>query len=160
MFGTFFQASKMQIQAKGWPMHGSRLMLKWRSTFLSINPRTPGFFRDFGFFFAREKTCSAQKAALDFWVVVFYFHPDPWGNDPIWLIFFRWVETTNQTLWNGRCKPMLPFSFCWPSFWFGFVWVSMRAPPFGIPTERFKWESPGWGTFFWSQHLKSGFLLK
>ena len=23
------------------------------------------------------------------------FHPDPWGNDPIWLIFFRWVETTN-----------------------------------------------------------------
>ena len=28
------------------------------------------------------------------WLVVsniFYFHPDPWGNDPIWLIFFRWV---------------------------------------------------------------------
>jgi len=24
-----------------------------------------------------------------------YFHPNPWGNDPIWLIFFRWVETTN-----------------------------------------------------------------
>ena len=20
---------------------------------------------------------------------IFYFHPDPWGNDPIWLIFFK-----------------------------------------------------------------------
>ena len=26
---------------------------------------------------------------------IFDFHPDPWGNDPIWLIFFKWVETTN-----------------------------------------------------------------
>ena len=33
-----------------------------------------------------------------FWLVVwniFYFHPEPWENDPIWLIFFKWVETTN-----------------------------------------------------------------
>ena len=22
-----------------------------------------------------------------------------WGNDPFWLIFFKWVETTNQILW-------------------------------------------------------------
>ena len=32
------------------------------------------------------------------WVVVsniFCFHPDPWGNDPMSLILFRWVETTN-----------------------------------------------------------------
>ena len=25
----------------------------------------------------------------------FFFHPEPWGNDAIWLIFFKWVETTN-----------------------------------------------------------------
>ena len=24
------------------------------------------------------------------------FFTPTWGNDPIWLIFFRWVETTNQ----------------------------------------------------------------
>ena len=34
-----------------------------------------------------------------FWVVVsnifFNLHPY-WGNDPIWLIFCRWVETTNK----------------------------------------------------------------
>ena len=25
-----------------------------------------------------------------------HFHPENWGRFPIWLIFFRWVETTNQ----------------------------------------------------------------
>ena len=24
----------------------------------------------------------------------FYFHPDPWGKDAIWRIFFRWVGST------------------------------------------------------------------
>ena len=31
----------------------------------------------------------------------FLFSPEPWGNDPFWLIFFRWVETTNSFS-NGR----------------------------------------------------------
>ena len=26
---------------------------------------------------------------------IFYVHPDPWGNDPIWLAVFKWVETIN-----------------------------------------------------------------
>ena len=26
---------------------------------------------------------------------VFYVHPENWGRFPIWLIFFKWVETTN-----------------------------------------------------------------
>ena len=26
---------------------------------------------------------------------IFYFHPEVWRNDPIGLIVFRWVETTN-----------------------------------------------------------------
>ena len=28
----------------------------------------------------------------------FYFHPDPWGNDSIWLIFFRWVVQPQTSL--------------------------------------------------------------
>ena len=28
----------------------------------------------------------------------FYVHPENWGNDPIWLIFLRWVETTNEVI--------------------------------------------------------------
>ena len=27
--------------------------------------------------------------------IFFYFHPENWGRFPIWLMFFRWVETTN-----------------------------------------------------------------
>ena len=27
---------------------------------------------------------------------ILYVHPENWGRFPIWLIFFRWVETTNQ----------------------------------------------------------------
>ena len=29
------------------------------------------------------------------WFQIFLIFTPTWGNDPIWLIFFRWVETTN-----------------------------------------------------------------
>ena len=29
---------------------------------------------------------------------IFYMFTPTWGNDPIWLIFFKWVETTNQKM--------------------------------------------------------------
>ncbi len=31
-------------------------------------------------------------------VSFFYFHHDPWGDDPIWLIYFKWVQTWNHQL--------------------------------------------------------------
>ena len=34
----------------------------------------------------------------DRWFQTFFIFTLTWGNDPIWLIFFRWVETTNQLL--------------------------------------------------------------
>ena len=30
------------------------------------------------------------------WFQICFIFTATWGNDPIWLIFFRWVETTNQ----------------------------------------------------------------
>ena len=30
------------------------------------------------------------------WFQTFFIFTPTWGNDPIWRIFFRWVETTNQ----------------------------------------------------------------
>ncbi len=30
------------------------------------------------------------------WFQIFFMFIPTWGNDPFWLIFFRWVETTNQ----------------------------------------------------------------
>ena len=39
---------------------------------------------------------------------IFYFHPENWGRFPIWLIFFNWVETTNQI------KLLVTWKFCEP----------------------------------------------
>ena len=30
------------------------------------------------------------------WFQIFFIFIPTWGDDPIWLIFFKWVETTNQ----------------------------------------------------------------
>ncbi len=41
---------------------------------------------------------SGLKTAIWFtrrWVQIFVIFTPTWGNDPIWLIFFKWVETTN-----------------------------------------------------------------
>ena len=29
------------------------------------------------------------------WFQIFFIFTPTWGNDPIWLIFFKWIETTN-----------------------------------------------------------------
>ena len=41
---------------------------------------------------------------------IFYVHPDPWGDDPIWLIFFKWVETTNQYIYHHFSNINRPFT--------------------------------------------------
>ena len=41
-----------------------------------------------------------------------YFHPDPWGDDPIWLIFFRWVGSTNNPLWFAFQHPAIAWPRC------------------------------------------------
>ena len=38
------------------------------------------------------------------WFQIFYIFTPIWGRFPIWLIFFKWVETTNQN--------MIPSVFC------------------------------------------------
>ena len=35
---------------------------------------------------------------------IFYFHPDPWGNDPIWPKFFEWVGSTTNQKWMDGCS--------------------------------------------------------
>ena len=48
--------------------------------------------------------CNLKKPLTRWWFQIFFIFTPTWGNDPIWLIFFRWVETTNE------------LKFChWPS---------------------------------------------
>ena len=48
---------------------------------------------------AATRICCVQKLSANLGggnSNMFYFHPEPWGNDPIGLVFFKWVETTNK----------------------------------------------------------------
>ena len=38
------------------------------------------------------------------WFQIFFIFNPTWGNDPIWLIFFKWVETTNQEVTEYQTK--------------------------------------------------------
>ena len=67
----------------------------------------------------------------------FLFSPLPgWGNDPIWLIFFRWVETTNQMTISGlfqdqlsviEVAPLLPTLANWCAY---VTWISLYPGTF------------------------------
>ncbi len=39
---------------------------------------------------------STWKWITRWWFQIFFIFIPIWGNHPIWLLFFRWVETTNQ----------------------------------------------------------------
>ena len=63
------------------------------------NLRTPGVAKEE---LLAEQVRDQKRMALDqepgWWFQIFFIFTSTWGNDPIWLIFFRWVETTNQEL--------------------------------------------------------------
>ena len=42
------------------------------------------------------------------WFQTFFMLNLTWGNDPIWLIFFKWAETTNQQYIHHSHVPLLP----------------------------------------------------
>ena len=42
------------------------------------------------------------------WFQTFFMLNLTWGNNPIWLIFFKWAETTNQQYIHHSHVPLLP----------------------------------------------------
>ena len=48
-----------------------------------------------GKFFRDPKRANTVRSTWPVVLNIFIFNPT-WGNDPIWLTFFRWLETTNQ----------------------------------------------------------------
>ena len=44
----------------------------------------------------RDRHKQWPKPITRWWIQTFFIFIPTWGNDPICLIFFRWVETTNQ----------------------------------------------------------------
>ena len=54
-----------------------------------------------------------------YWVQIFFVFTPTWGDDPIWLLFFKWVETTNQTIVDdgiSNSVEFVPMVFSVPLF--------------------------------------------
>ena len=98
---------------------------------------------------------------------MFYFHPENWGRLPIWLIFFKWVETTNQTIFTVN-EPPKSWKGGWVFRWFYRIstWVFfgrsrlMFSPPgshesISHPTLLSRWcsELPIWWDRFSNRSL-------
>ena len=47
------------------------------------------------------------------WFQTFFIFTPTWGRFPLWLIFFRWVETTNQ-IWLSHVKYNIFIHILWP----------------------------------------------
>ena len=41
------------------------------------------------------------------WFQTFFIFTPTWGDDPFWLLFFNWVETTNKHLYRDCNKPII-----------------------------------------------------
>ena len=95
-----------------------------------------------------------QEWYTRWWFQFFFMFTPIWGNDPIWLIFFRWVETTNQYISSqfeddvsgGKVIYKWVFFFVGPFFMAENHWVSgVNKKPV---SDRIKWWSDQWGSCF------------
>ena len=69
---------------------------------LQLSARLKAFWEkktDFGRKNCNEVKKSDVNSLSRRWFQIFFIFIPTWGNDPIWLIFFKRVETTNQLLW-------------------------------------------------------------
>ena len=57
-----------------------------------------------------EKIGTLFNIRTGWWFGTFFIFPHSWEDDPIWLIFFRGVETTNQKNMLESCHDLTIFS--------------------------------------------------
>jgi len=66
---------------------------------------------------------------------IFYFDPETWGRFPICLIFFRWVETTNQSSFE-MCENLFFEKYvCLPFFGRVIDWWRNHVKPLVFAVE-------------------------
>ena len=98
LFFAFFPASYFEVLLFAWVGISSPSCGKFQSTILT-NLQPHNFLCTK--LFHRMKKCQCTFYEFLHLNLVggfkyFFIFIPTWGNDPIWLIFFRWVETTNQ----------------------------------------------------------------
>ncbi len=60
---------------------------------------------------------------------VFFIFIPIWGRFPIWLIFFRWVETTNQYWWQPEIRDQLTRLVGYLIIYDGSLYISRISEP-------------------------------
>ena len=95
------------------------------------------------FFFTRQahglekgRTKWPLKVLVDGGFQIFLIFIPTWGNDSIWLIFFKWVETTN---WIGDTLLGSTRSISWFFTWKSRGFVMLGVDSLVVDTERPAW---------------------
>ena len=82
---------------------------RWRRQRNPFSSHQDGTLCFFSFFFR-------SSLLTGWWFETFFIFPNSWDDDPIWLIFFRGVETTNQLIlpfWEEDSKIRLSRADVW-----------------------------------------------
>ena len=75
------------------------------------------------------------------WFQIFFMFTPIWGRFPFWLIFFRWVETTNQIyicflmafpILFPTSRQLVPGETAWTSFGATFTGISVESQCFVV----------------------------
>ena len=57
------------------------------------------------FWFPGPRRCVVISLTITrWWFQIFFIFTPTWGNDPIWLLFFKWVETTNHIVPSSESR--------------------------------------------------------
>ena len=59
------------------------------------------------------KYFNLSKGFARWWFQIFFLFTSIWGRFPFWLIFFKWVETTNQICYVGFSWTKMLDLFAW-----------------------------------------------
>ena len=84
-----------------------------------------------------KKKSRLKPPITRWWFQIFYIFTPTWGNEPIWLIFFKWVETTNQISHQG-------YSLSPPEIW-GQKWWFLDPPGREVVAHEAMYDS--WSRF-------------
>ena len=102
------------------------------------------------------------KCIARWWFQFFLMFTPTWGEDPIWLIFFKWAETTNEIVMISNAmefgKKQLPHSFEIEQEATELLAEKEIYPPWNLQQKPLK--NAGWKTsFLLGPGLFSGAIL-
>ena len=100
-----------------------------------------------------NRNCTSMGKETRWWFQIFFMFIPIWGNDPIWLIFFRWVaqpptrKLSTCNWWPGKTLSTAADDFldCQGGAFFWSCWCLGGVLPSRFPTHNGTTGTLGWG---------------